>query len=511
MPGARRAAETTRVSDHPLDPIFHPRSIALVGVPSSLNGPGADFLNALVTHGFHERRPVYVVNPKAEEIGGFRSYPSLLDTPDPVDHVLSLVPSRVAPGLVEQCVEKGVRSLHFYTAGFAESGDEELAALERSLVGRANEAGIRVLGPNCMGLYVPGERISFSSDFPRHDQPGTVFGISQSGANASEIVLGLAPRGVRFSKVVSFGNGRDIAAAELFEYAASDEETSIVVAYLEGVPDGQALLRAIRTCARNKPTIVLKGGLTGAGARAVNSHTASLAGSTDIFESLCRQAGAMRVETMDELHDLTIAVSTRTRQIAGTRAALVAAGGGFSVLSSDEIARRGVDLPELSAPLQEQLREWVPIAGNSIRNPVDAGFLGDDRGPALKGVMRAIATAPELDFAFANIGVPADFTAGRRNERGERESAEEREDREGREAGLEGRIVHQFADLQEEAAGRPIVGVRQSRLGAQRDDEILSEAYGRGLGIFPSVPRAARAVQLLLEWRARREGLPEIF
>ena len=235
------------MSDHPLEPIFHPRSIAIVGIPRNLEGISSDFWYGLADLGYMEHGPVYPVNPNADEIGGIKAYPSLLDCPGPVDHVISAIPSRLAMELVEHCVQKGVRSLHFFTAGFAGSGDEELAQLERELVEAARAGGVRVFGPNCMGLYVPEERIAFFSGFPA--ESGNVFGIAQSGGNAMEIVNGLGRRGPRFSKVVSFGNGRDVAAAELFEYAATDEQTEIVVAYLEGVPDGQALLRAIRACA----------------------------------------------------------------------------------------------------------------------------------------------------------------------------------------------------------------------------------------------------------------------
>jgi len=147
------------VSEHPLDPVFHPRAIALVGVPEQLDGRGADFFLALLDQGFHERKPVYVVHPRAQAIRGIRAYPTLLACPDPVDHVISLIPRHLVSTLVDQCVEKRVRSLHFFTAGFSESGEEDMAAAERELAARARAGGVRVLGPNCMGLYIPEERI----------------------------------------------------------------------------------------------------------------------------------------------------------------------------------------------------------------------------------------------------------------------------------------------------------------------------------------------------------------
>jgi acyl-CoA synthetase (NDP forming) len=375
------------------------------------------------------------------------------------------------------------------------------------MVARAKAAGIRVFGPNCMGLYVPEERIAFHAGFPT--EPGEVFVISQSGANASDIIEGLAERGVRFSKAVSFGNGRDVAAAELFEYAASDRDTEAVVAYLEGVPDGPALLRALTLCAREKPTIVLKGGLTAAGARAVSSHTASLAGSTDIFDALCRQAGAMRVETMDELHDLLVAVRTRVRDVRGPRAVLVGTGGGFSVLSADTLARHGVDLPTLPEATQAAMREHVPVAGNSIRNPVDAGFLGEDRGAALKGVMEAAVAAEGFDSVFTTIGVPSRWLAVGRTDDQEL-PPDELAEIERRRTDYDLRVLRQLATLQERH-DRPIVGVRRNRRNEDAlAEEVLEQAFRLGVGVFPSVDRAARAVALLLRWRAHREGLPPI-
>ena len=250
--------------EHPLEPIFHPRSIAIVGV--SRDGPGrrrSGFLASLMEHGYHESKPLYPVNPNADEIAGLPAYPSLRDIEGPVDHVISSVPASVAPSLVEDAIAKGVRSIHFYTAGFAEIGDPELTRQQREVIGRATAAGIRVLGPNCMGLYVPSERISFQGEFPT--EPGNVMVISQSGGNSMDIVFGLAKRGVRFSRAVSFGNGEDVDAADLFDNAAADPGSEYVVAYLESSARGRQTFEALQRCARVKPTIVLKGGMTGTG------------------------------------------------------------------------------------------------------------------------------------------------------------------------------------------------------------------------------------------------------
>lgn len=487
------------MAEHPLDPIFHPRAIALVGVPRDQRSRSYQFfLRGLLDLGYPEHHAIYPVNPNATAIAGFTAYPTLLDTPDPVDHVISLVPAVHTPELVEQAITKGVRSIHFYTSGFEETGDADRAALEQQVIARARSAGIRVFGPNCMGLYLPGEGVSFSPNFPR--ESGDAFVLSQSGGNAMEIVAPLARRGFRYSKVISFGNGRDVGAADLLEYAAVDDESRIVLAYLEGVPDGPALFRALKACAAVKPTIILKGGMSAAGARAAQSHTASLAGAAELFAALCRQSGAALVDTMEELHDLAIAVSTAAREIRGHRAVLLGGGGGFSVLSTDAIARCGLDLPEFDAATQDALRAHVPVAGNSVRNPIDAGFMGDDLEAAMSEITRIAVTAPGADFTFAMISGPVrdDFATDQPTADDLRRS-EERAIAQ----------VRRLAALQQET-GRPIIGVLRGYTPGTAPVALLEAALHHGLATFESIPRAARALQLLLAWRASREGLPPI-
>ena len=252
--------------------------------------------------------------------------------------MISQVPAAVVPQLVDQCITKKIRSIHFFTAGFSETGDEEMAGVEQAMIEKLRGAGIRAIGPNCMGLYVPASRLAFMSGFPT--EPGNLFLLSQSGANAGEIVHGLVSRGVRFSKAISYGNGADLRAHDFLDYAAEDPNSEVVAAYIEGVQDGRAFFAALKRCAKVKPVIILKGGRTQSGSQAAHSHTGSLAGSIEIFDAACRQAGAMRAETMDELHDLVVAAFTNTRLVRGQGVALFGGGGGgFAVLSSDAIDR----------------------------------------------------------------------------------------------------------------------------------------------------------------------------
>ena len=488
-----------------MDKIFHPRSVAIVGVPSSGGkGMGGGFLSSLLELKYEEEHDLYPVNPKVDEIAGLRCYPSILDIEGPVDHVISMVPAPIVPGLVDQCVEKGINSIHFFTAGFSETGDEDLAQTERDFIKKLTDAGIRAIGPNCMGLYVPDERIGFMNGFPADS--GEVFLLSQSGANAGDIIHGLAKRGVRFSKAVSFGNGADVKAHHLLDYAASDPQSKVVVGYMEGVQEGRKFFEALKRCAAVKPTIILKGGIHAAGARAANSHTGSLAGSIRIFEAACRQAGAMRAETMDDLHDLVVTLTTDARHVTGTGVVLVSGGGGYAVLSSDAIATAGLDVPQMPQETIDELREFIPVAGTSVNNPIDTNVSGVE---LQRKTLEIVARAEPADVVFTNAGStrpdakefdPDDDTPPADKIAHARKSAEA--------------SANTLAEIQQ-STGTPFIAIERSRsysIAAGASVEAFAHtAQKHGVAVYATVPRAARALGLLLEWRERREGLDQLF
>lgn len=501
--GNSATAETPR-ADHPMDPIFHPRGIAIVGVPSTKpdsGGAPGSFLGSLLELGYEKEHGLYPVNPKMTEIDGLPVYPSLLDTPDPVDHVISMVPARVVPMLVDQCVEKGVRSLHLFTAGFAETGDPELIAQEDALIKKLTDNGIRAIGPNCMGIYVPDEQIAFMNGFP--SEPGNVFLISQSGANAGDIVHGLARRGVRFSKGVSFGNGADVKAHHLLDYAAADPQTEVIVAYMEGVQEGRQFFQALKRAARVKPTVILKGGIHEAGARAANSHTGSLAGSIQIFEAATRQTGAIRAETMDDLQDIVVTLTTSAKNVRGTGVVLVSGGGGYAVLASDAIATAGLDVPQMPQSTIDALREFIPVAGTSVNNPIDTNVRGEEDQ---RRTLEIVACAAPADVVFTNS---SDF-----GDPDPEESELPREERIEKAEETSRKAARIIAELQNET-GTPFIALGRGRstseIAIKAQEAYGLEAYRHGVGMFASVARAARAVGLIQQWRKRREGLPEVF
>jgi len=250
---------TSNFTNGDLQPLFHPTSIALAGV--TVNNPQhwtRTFLDSLLE--FQFERPLYLVNPRGGEIRGIKVYQRLADIPQNIDYVISTVPAKSGTGLIEECAHKGVKAVHFCTAGFSETGEEEGVRLEAQLADLSRKTGIRIIGPNCMGIYCPESRISFNIDFPK--ESGPVGFISQSGGNTAGLIRQVMSRGVRFSKVVSYGNACDLNETDFLEYLATDSETKIIGLYIEGVKDGRRFRQTLQKAAEEKHIILLKGGIS---------------------------------------------------------------------------------------------------------------------------------------------------------------------------------------------------------------------------------------------------------
>ncbi|MEA1958747.1 MAG: CoA-binding protein, partial [Chloroflexota bacterium] len=362
-----------------LDYIFHPRSIAVVGASEGpFNGVTQVFLDTLIK--FKYRGGIYPVNPKFEKVSGLKCHPSVRDIPDVVDHVISIVPASATPKLLDDCIAKGVKTIHLYTSGFAETDEEERGTLQQALVDTARRGGVRIIGPNCMGLYVPSEGITYSPAFPR--ESGKVSFISQSGSYSLIVVRGAGARGVRFNKVISYGNAGDIDECELIEYLADDAETEVVAAYIEGTNDGRRLHRVLSRAAVKKPVIVIKRGDTEAGSRGASSHTGALAGNDKVWDALLRQTGVIRVEDAEEMIDM-LATFSFFPLPGGRRVAVMGNGGGPSVRAADDAERGGLILPEAPASLRQELKKYSPVAGSMLRNPFDIGGYHFDWAPVI--------------------------------------------------------------------------------------------------------------------------------
>jgi acyl-CoA synthetase (NDP forming) len=355
-----------------LDFVFNPKSVAIAGISLSrgYDAMPETYLKALVECKFNG--PIYAIHPKGGEFRGRKLYPSVKDVPDVVDYVICCIPRAAVPQLIRDCAAKGVKTVQFFTSGFGETGTDEGIKLEAEVCALAKQGGIRLIGPNCMGVYSPKSGLSFAPDYPT--ETGPVSYICQSGGNAIYFIRYAAQRGVRFSKVISFGNAADINENELMEYFTDDPETGIIAAYIEGFKDGRRFSRAVRRATEVKPVIIIKGGYTEAGARAAASHTGALAGSAKIWDGLVRQAGVIQVATLDELGDILVTFLYLPVP-KGRRLAVLDVGGGASVMATDAYVSAGLELPQMPEELRRKARGLLDpdAAGLSVNNPFDLG------------------------------------------------------------------------------------------------------------------------------------------
>jgi acyl-CoA synthetase (NDP forming) len=350
--------------------LFSPNSVAIVGASLNPFSGGHQFTRFLIDHGFQGK--LYLVNPTSSEILGLKVYPRLIEIPESsVDYVISCIPADGVLSLLEDCGRKNVKLVHLFTARLKETGRDKETKLQGEILEKARKLGIRILGPNCMGIYYPKLGLSFNHELPR--ESGPVGGFFQTGGGAGEFVRYAALRGVRFSKVISYGNASDIDEVELLNYLASDEETKVITSYIEGVKDGTKFAEALALAAKKKPVIILKGGRGRTGAKLALSHTASLAGSLNVWQAVLKQYGAIMVSNFQELIDQVVAF-TFLPPIAGRRVIVAGGGGGKSMISADVWEGEGFELPELSVEFRKKLKEQVPELWDWVRNPIDASL-----------------------------------------------------------------------------------------------------------------------------------------
>ena len=473
-----------------LDEVFSPRGVAVVGASGA---PKLSFAE-MVVHALKEAGfpAIYPVNPKYTEVLGLRCYPDLVSIPGAVDHVVVSIPAESALELLDQCAAKGVKSVHFFTAGFGESGLTERAELEAELLKKARAGGFRIIGPNCVGLFVPRSRLTNVLEVPV--EPGPIGFISQSGGHAANIAEDGSPRGLRFSKVVSYGNALDVDESELLEYMSRDPETEIIAAYVEGVRDGRRFPKALREAAAQKPVVMYKGGRTEAGKRATLGHTASMTSSVAIFEGLCRQTNTIQVDDLDGLIDVLVALRFARPLPRGGGIALVGAGGGPSVLASDEIENAGLQLPQLSAQVQAELRRDLPLAGSTFGNPVDTPNLATPG--AISTAVRVLGEVPDVHTIIYHLGFHPISRWGF--------------GRFGSPAFLEP-VIESFVEMTE-ATGKPVLLALRPPLRSNCVEEFVAAQAAfvkAGLPVFHSLREAARAMSRVLAW-SRARGAAEV-
>jgi len=372
---------------------FSPQSVAVVGASTRAGKVGHDILHNLIKAGFEGE--IYPINPSATEVLGLRAYPSVKEVEGRIDLAVVVVPAAAVAEVLEECGDKGIDSAIIISAGFKEAGPEGVAR-EKQLAEVAKRRGVRVVGPNCLGIISTrvGLDASFAPIFPNQ---GSIALMSQSGALATAIIDWSVQHNIGFSKFVSFGNGVDVGVIDLLRAWEDDPETKVIVAYIEGLPDGPEFIRVAREVSQKKPVIVVKSGSTQAGARAVSSHTGSLAGSERAYDAAFLQSGVIRARSVEELFDYAVAFAYQGLP-ASRRVAILTNAGGPGIMATDELERQGLFLASIDPGTIEKLRTKLPEASN-FYNPVDC--LGDADAARYDFAAEAVLADPNVDAVVA--------------------------------------------------------------------------------------------------------------
>ncbi len=498
------------MAEYSLEEVLHPRSIAVVGASDA--GRGAQFFGTLVDFGF--KGELYPVNPKYTEVMKMKAYPTVKDIPGPVDFVISAAPAPRIPQIMRDCAQKGVKCIHLFTARFSETGREDATELEREVLRIAKEGGVRIIGPNCMGVYYPKMGMAFQPQFSKVS--GSLALASQSGQAAGEIIGKTTQRGAFFNKAISYGNAIDFNEADFLEYFAADPEVKVIIMYIEGPKNGLRFFNILREVTRAKPVVIIKGGRGQAGTRATASHTASLAGTIDVWNTMISQAGAVSACSVDELVDLAVSFYFLP-PIIGRRAGVVAGAGGATVLAADQCEEAGLNVAPLPQEIREELRSKGVQIWDWISNPADFSInMGDeDFGPL--ELLKMMAMHPSFDLIIASINIPGwGGPPGMRGHRGR-----------GSPFGRGGpppwanmnlspdEIVKQYTQI---AEYKPVLGLLQDRSPAPNNDgneqvdegwkmacEVTAKLIEHGIPFYPTVSRAASAANKVIDYYQRRK------
>ena len=462
------------MSRRSLDPIFAPRSIAVIGASRTPGTIGYQIIDNLVRHRY--RGAVYPVNPRASVIHSIRAYPSVEDIPDPVDLAVVVVPKEHVLGVVDQCGAKGVPALVVISAGFKEVGGAGVER-ERQLVERVRRYGMRLVGPNCMGVLNTDAEWSMNATFaPTMPPRGPVSFMSQSGAMGVTILDYAAEYGIGIHHFASVGNKPDVSGNDLIEYWAADPRTRVILMYLENFGNPRKFTRIARRVTKETPIVVVKAGRTGAGARAASSHTGALAGLDVATDALLAQCGVLRVDTVEELFDMAMAFGTLPVP-AGNRVAIVTNAGGPGIIIADACESAGLAVAELARETQERLRGAFPEEA-SVKNPVD--MIASATPDGYRVALEAVLADEGIDAAIAAFVPPL----GIRQE-------------DVAEAIVAARAGH---------PDKPVLAVLMGREGLPQGRAELAEA-GIPAYIFPeSAARALAALYRHRQWLERPEG-----
>ena len=375
-----------------LESFFNPRSVAIVGASAKQGKVGYEILTSMLKAGYPGR--IFPVNNKADQIEGLKCFPDLASIGEVPELVIIVVPAAVVPDVMQQCVAVGAKSVIIITAGFKEVGAEG-AQLEKKVVQIAKQGGVRVIGPNCLGLIVPNNRLnaSFGGELPIDGAMGY---LSQSGALMAAILDMANAGGIGFSKLVSIGNKADVDELDIIRAFGQDQDTKVIAGYLENIKDGNIFVREAENISQRKPILLIKAGGTEAGAKAASSHTGSLAGGETAYEAVFDRAGIVRCNSIKQQFDYAQAFAYQSLP-KGSRVAVITNAGGPGIMAADEIEKQGLKFAAFSDKTMSTLECELPAAAN-VRNPVDV--LGDALADRYEFALSAVLDDDNVDMAL---------------------------------------------------------------------------------------------------------------
>ncbi|MEM5872139.1 MAG: CoA-binding protein [Candidatus Aenigmatarchaeota archaeon] len=375
-----------------LDKFFNPKSIAVIGVSRDQTKIGHVIFRNLIEGEFKGK--VFPVNPNAKKILGFKCYDNVKQIKEKIDLAVISIPSQFVPKALEDCGKKRIGCAIIISGGFKEVGKHDL---EERVVEIAKKYNIRIIGPNCLGVFDPTTGVD-TVFLPRfklgRPKSGEIAFITQSGAVGSVVIDWMARKGYKISKFVSYGNACDVDEADLIEYLAEDKKTKVICAYFEGVKEGRKFLEVTKKLSKKKPIIVLKGGVTNEGTKAVSSHTGSLAGSFEVYSAAFKQTGIIQTSDIEELFDYARTLSSLPKPN-GNRVQIITDGGGFGILLTDHVIKNGLKLASMSEEKVEELRKQMPEYV-VIKNPID--LTGDADTERYRIALEAAVNDPNVDI-----------------------------------------------------------------------------------------------------------------
>ncbi|ASJ12859.1 acetate--CoA ligase family protein [Thermococcus thioreducens] len=454
-------------------PFFDPKAVAIIGATNKKGKVGnVIFENFRMNkeRGIF-RGNIYPVNPKLNEIDGYKVYKSVEELPEDTDLAVISIPAPFVPDTMRQIAKKGIKSVIIITGGFGELG-EEGKKLEREILEIARENGIRVIGPNCVGVYVPDTGVDtvFLPE-SKMDRPksGPIAFVSQSGAFAAAMLDWAAMAGIGIGKMVSYGNKLDVDDADLMDYFIHDDSIKVVTFYIEGVKDGRKFIESAKRVTKVKPVIALKSGRTEYGAKAASSHTGSLAGADTIYDAVFKQTGVIRAEDFEHMFDLAKAFAALKDKLPrGDRIGIITDGGGAGVMASDAVAKFGLKMADLSEETLKFLRENFPphaVAGN----PTDV--VGDTDAERYRIAIEGFVNDPNVDAVLVIVLFQVPLLE-------------------------EEKIIDILAEYQKKS-DKPIVAVA---MGGKKTDYYAKMLEDRGVPVYPTPERGVRALAGLVKY-----------